>query len=788
MHPKQHLFLVLLSLFFLSSYAQKNVPLNPKCGSNVDMNAILSDPEKARAYFATEKLINDKISKMKLVAAKGVTVNTVITIPVVFHIVATDPNSITDGMIQLQLAVLNRDFEGTNPDFANAPAFFGIRGLSKIKFELAKRSPRGCDTTGIVRVTSALSVHSNIKDANGVVISPSTISLLKYTVSGGSDAWESYDCKYLNIWIGDLTNDLLGQATFPNSNIPSAEQGAVIHKSTFSFTPGQFTFGRTLVHEIGHYFNLKHIWGDDEAQPNKCAWSDEIDDTPNQAVPTFGAPVGLKYDICSPAPATDGINYQNYMDYCDDVVLTMFTKKQVERMVASFSVFPNRSFLIDKNNKALKPREDNQLYNLCNTASFTTNNFTSIGIGRGGVVWAGSANSGLYNYSGGKWRQMPSFINNLYQDIKPDKNGGIWVAQSGFSGAQANTGGILYFADSVFPAVNNFYSFSNGLPSRNVRSLFIDTSRTFTSGVDTPLIFTGNFAHITAGVSAAGGVGRGFLPVVPNYFTRIRKGLQQSRVTDGTASIYVIGGDSKVIWAHTQNNYGRSQILRYNNTVLTDTLRSLDVTNIFADGFLPDQFNAKGIYFDAKGNRWITVNGTGIVVTDSTEAVWDKVNFAQLFPTAPSFNNGAIAGDTAGNVYFGTTAGLIVYTAGKPFDDLKSYKLYTTNHGLPSNNVKSIAVDSMRQKLLLATDNGIVFWNPTCANGPIVDNQNFSTTATGDWNNPAIWCNGVVPPVNAKIIVRHPVTITTNTHCQSLQLVLPGSFMVATGIKLLVGN
>jgi len=108
MHPKQHLFLVLISLFFLSSYAQKNVTQNPKCGSNVDMNAILSDPEKARTYFATEKLIAEKIRKMKLVAARGITVNTIVTIPVVFHIVSTDTNSITDAMIQLQLAVLNR--------------------------------------------------------------------------------------------------------------------------------------------------------------------------------------------------------------------------------------------------------------------------------------------------------------------------------------------------------------------------------------------------------------------------------------------------------------------------------------------------------------------------------------------------------------------------------------------------------------------------------------------------------------------------------------------------------
>jgi hypothetical protein len=139
-------------------------------------------------------------------------------------------------------------------------------------------------------------------------------------------------------------------------------------------------------------------------------------------------------------------------------------------------------------------------------------------------------------------------------------------------------------------------------------------------------------------------------------------------------------------------------------------------------------------------------------------------------------------------VYIGTNSGLIVYTGGQPIDNDSAFTLYSTNNGLPSNNIKGIAIDTMRQKIILATDAGVIFWNPVCAGGPAIDNETFSTTATGDWSNPTIWCNGVVPPPNAKIIVRHAVTITTNTKCKSLQLVLPGSFNVAPGINLNVGN
>ncbi len=788
MHPKHLLLTSLLLYLFYTANAQVAHKPTPKCGSEFILNDVLSDPIRAKKYLANEQMIAKRISNKQsgIDAALALGQTSEVKIPVVFHIVDPNPNSITDEMINLQLAILNRDYSGKNPDSVNATAFYGVRGHSKITFVLAKRSPRGCDTTGIVRVTSNLTVHGVLKDNNGNVTASSNTYLMKYTASGGDDGWDSYNCHYLNIWVCNLTNGLLGEGTFPE-NVPSSIQGLVIEKSTFSFTvPSQYAFGRTLVHEVGHFLNLMHIWGDDDGQANKCIWDDEIGDTPKQALPTFGAPAGIKYDVCSPAPG-NGINYQNFMDYCDDIALTMFTNQQIVRILAGLEVLPNRRCLIDKNNKALTPAESNELFNMCNTPDFTTNAFTTIAVGKGGVVWAGSANSGLYQYRGGRWHRNVNNVNNNYQDVKADKYGGIWVAQSGYGSAQANTGGIFYIPDTLFPAITNYYSFSNGLPSRYAKGLFIDTSKTYQPGLDTPLIYTANFAHITAGVTAAGGVGRGFKPVAPNYFTTFRKGMQTARVADGTASIYCIAGDYKVIWAHTQNNYGSSQILRYKNNILMDTLQSLDTTNIFND-FLPGQFNAKAMYFDARGNRWITINGRGIIVTDSTETVWSMIDFAALFPSTPAFNTNAISGDTSGNVYFGTQNGLIVYSGNKTLDDVKSYKLYTTANGLPSNNIKAIAADTMRQKLLIATDAGIVFWNPSCASGPAVDNINVSTVATGAWNNPAIWCNGVVPPANARIIVRHPVTITANTHCMSLQLVLPGSFTVSPGIDLIVGN
>lgn len=741
-----------------------------KCGNELTLQHVLANPASARLYSEGNRKTRQFLARPQQSLAFDMTRE--YRIPVVFHIVGTNPNLITDSMVRYQIAVLNRDYAGTNADSTNAAGFYNVRGRVKFVFELAKRSPDGCDTNGITRTVSAATFTSP------------TINRIKYNSTGGHDAWDSYNCKYLNIWVGTVTDNLLGKATFPFTNVPPQEQGVFVGFNTFMNNPalGVFTYGRTLVHEVGHYFGLFHIWGDAAG----CGTDDSIGDTPLQDVASSGQPVAPVFDVCSPAATVNGINFQNFMDYCDDTVLTMFTKQQDSVMVASLFVYTNRSFLIDPKNKALQPREENQLFTQCNTAAFTTNNFTCVGVGKNGVVWAGSSQAGLYNYYGGRWRQYGAYINNLYQDIEADKNGGIWVAQSGYNGAQAQTGGMLYFPDSLFPPSANYYGALAGLPSRYPRSVFIDTSRINVGqgGTINPLVWTANFATITAGVSSNGGLGRGFDPAAPN-FTAIRTGLEPGDVTGGTASCYVLGGNSSEIVVATQNNFGMSQLLRY-NAITNEFTGTYDTTNALGGFGLGANFVTRAIYFDKPGRMWVSVNGVGLMVHD-TNNIWRRINYPKIFPASPFFYNNAIAGDTSGNVYIGTSSGLIVFTSGKQLDKDSAFTLYTTANGLPSNNVKHIAVDTMRKKLILATDAGIMFWNPTCANGPAVDNTTFSTTATGDWTNPAVWCGGVVPPPGARIIVRHPVNITADTNCKSLEVVLPGSFNVAPGVNFTVG-
>ena len=127
-----------------------------------------------------------------------------------------------------------------------------------------------------------------------------------------------------------LRGGLLGYAQFPGG--AASTDGVVITHSAFG-TRGTarapFDGGRTAVHEIGHWLNLRHIWGDDD---EGCSGSDFVADTPNQAGPNLGSP-SFPTATCGNAP--NGDMFMNYMDYTDDAAMFMFTKGQAARMDAT---------------------------------------------------------------------------------------------------------------------------------------------------------------------------------------------------------------------------------------------------------------------------------------------------------------------------------------------------------------------------------------------------------------------------------------------------------------------
>jgi hypothetical protein len=251
----------------------------------------------------------------------------IIKIPVVVHVLyRTTQENISQAQIQSQIDVLNADFRKLNADFSSTVAQFQpIAADMGIEFCLATVDPNGAPTTGVER-------KSTTKTSWG------TNDAMKKTSSGGLAAWPKD--KYLNLWVCNIGGGILGYATFPGGT--ASLDGVVINTTAFGSTgyvTAPFNKGRTATHEIGHWLNLRHIWGDDGTL---CSGSDLVTDTPNQSGPTYGC--ALSKTSCS------GLNNtQNYMDYSDDRCLTMFTQGQKTRSLALFSANGVRAALLTSN-------------------------------------------------------------------------------------------------------------------------------------------------------------------------------------------------------------------------------------------------------------------------------------------------------------------------------------------------------------------------------------------------------------------------------------------------------
>lgn len=232
----------------------------------------------------------------------------IITIPVVFHIVwNTATENISDAQIASQLQILTDDFRRFNSD---ADGTWPQAADTEIEFCMATSDPNGNATTGITRTNTS-------------VTSFSTNDNVKFDNSGGKDAWPASD--YMNFWVCDLSGGLLGYAQFPGG--PASTDGIVCdyqYVGDIGTATSPYELGRTATHEVGHWLNLRHIWGD-----GGCGQDDQVGDTPVSDASNGGCPTG--HVSCGTVDMV-----QNYMDYTFDACMNLFTQGQKTRMRALF--------------------------------------------------------------------------------------------------------------------------------------------------------------------------------------------------------------------------------------------------------------------------------------------------------------------------------------------------------------------------------------------------------------------------------------------------------------------
>ena len=229
-------------------------------------------------------------------------------VPVVVNVLwHTSAENISDAQVNSQIKVLNDDFAATNHDLNNTPSIFNPykAGNIGIKFILQN----------VVRKQTSRS-------------SWTTNNAMKRSNQGGIDP--TNPTTTLNIWVCTMGSGILGYAQFPGGNANT--DGVVILNTAFGTmgtVEAPFDKGRTATHEIGHFFNLRHIWGD------RTCGDDYVGDTPLHTSYNFGCPSYPTNSSCG--GVVHPMMTMNYMDYTDDGCMFMFTGGQKTRMQATYA-------------------------------------------------------------------------------------------------------------------------------------------------------------------------------------------------------------------------------------------------------------------------------------------------------------------------------------------------------------------------------------------------------------------------------------------------------------------
>ncbi len=238
-----------------------------------------------------------------------------IEIPVVFNVLyKTNAQNVSLSQLQSQIDVLNADFAASNSDYGNAPAEFqGVRsGDINVRFVL----------DNVVRVKTKKSQWA-------------TNNAMKFSSQGGIDATDP--TTKLNIWVCNMGGGILGYAQFPGGN--SATDGVVLDDNATGdegSAAAPYGLGRTATHELGHWLNLRHIWGD------ATCGNDLVGDTPVHTSYNGGCPAYPKNSSCG--GTIHAMMTMNYMDYTYDACMYMFSAGQKVRMQATFASSARNSF------------------------------------------------------------------------------------------------------------------------------------------------------------------------------------------------------------------------------------------------------------------------------------------------------------------------------------------------------------------------------------------------------------------------------------------------------------
>lgn len=321
------------------------------------MAEMMFNPLLKQKYEQRQIKFEQELLKLQSNRQSNVALNTPLRIPVAVHY----PNAgsanaslrtCLRALAQNQIDILNADYNATNADLSNwtggaSTRYPGVNyGSLNIRMELATQNHPAVSglSNGDVAVTFG------------------------YNFGGGTD-WDTQWAGYLNIVVRNDLGGTLGYAYLASD--PADGATIVMNNTAFGATgygcsgymPGApYNLGRTLTHELGHYFNLRHIWG------NGTCGDDLVADTPQHNTSNGGCPASTHRSTCTGTPLELTMNY---MDYTNDVCMYMFTEGQALRQQAHFNTISDNFNQTTLSNNDFDKKDLFTLYPNPNKGDFT---------------------------------------------------------------------------------------------------------------------------------------------------------------------------------------------------------------------------------------------------------------------------------------------------------------------------------------------------------------------------------------------------------------------------------
>ena len=305
---------VFVFLAAFSTYAQDRT-----CGMLEYMQEKLQDPEFAKEYERNQKKFKEEIARQ---IASGEYLNrggATIEIPVAVHFPEANEadRACLEALAQNQIDILNADYTATNADITqwNAAVASNYPGLSP----------------GSANISFCIATSNHPVGLDPELLEGNPCVTIGYNFGGGVGNPDSNWSGYMNFVVRSINGGILGFSPL----FGSIAAGQAVTMNTFAFGSGAgcpgsgiqpgapYNLGRTVTHELGHFYGLNHPWG--PGGPT-CAADDGFTDTPNTGQETYGCPAAGSQAGCV---AGQSVLHMNYMDYVNDACMYMFTPQQM---------------------------------------------------------------------------------------------------------------------------------------------------------------------------------------------------------------------------------------------------------------------------------------------------------------------------------------------------------------------------------------------------------------------------------------------------------------------------